>query len=263
MKTFVSYVFSLSVLLLTLALLASAESTSCDFNTVIVPDGRIRYSTIPASTTYYLSFYSTSGHSYSIELTPDLESYGNLPVAIQVQDVNTLCALPTTLPLNDTKTIDPVLDANDNFGTGFRQTLTVTNKIGNGFISIVVQNTDTNPHTYSFSVTDTTMYSPRWSTWSGFYTSYGLTNTTNGAIAVNLKFVTTSGSTAATFSSTIAAGQNVFVDTRVLSVGANQAGQAILMHNGPPGAILADGFIQNPNTGTIQPVKFDTVRATH
>ncbi len=62
----------------------------------------------------------------------------------------------------------------------------------------------------------------------------------------------TDGTVAATYTGTIAAGTNVFVDTVSLGIPANQAGQAILTHNGPPGGILPDGFIQNPVTWVIQ-----------
>lgn len=118
-------------------------------------------------------------------------------------------------------------------------------------------------------VVETTLFSPRWSTFGGFYTSWGINNTTNASCSVTLD-VRTSGGVAVggspvTFA--VAAGAIVFRDTRPtdLNVAANQAGKVILNHNCPPGGIQADAFMSNENTTpfAVIPVKFEPRTAEH
>lgn len=118
---------------------------------------------------------------------------------------------------------------------------------------------------FTARLVETTLFSPRWSTFGGFYTSWGIQNTTNAAINVTLRVIPGGSSTplaTATFS--VDPGEVVFRDTRPtdLNLAANQAGNVVLTHNGPPGAIQADAFMVNESGAVVEaiPAKFDPAR---
>lgn len=109
---------------------------------------------------------------------------------------------------------------------------------------------------------ETTMFSPRWSTFGGFFTSWGFHNTTNATIMGTLRVINSAGTEVANVTFDIPPGQVVFRDTRAtnLNLAANQAGNAIFTHNGPPGAIQADAFFLNADATVVVPGKFETAR---
>ena len=115
-------------------------------------------------------------------------------------------------------------------------------------------------------MSDTTLYSPAWSTNASFNAYYSLQNATAAAIAVTLTLRDTAGASLATFSMSIPAGQIVTTNTVALGVARNRTGTAKLTHDGPPGAIVVESAIANfsSNPAYVQPVKFQAVReATH
>lgn len=115
---------------------------------------------------------------------------------------------------------------------------------------------------YTIQVFDTTLLSPRWSTFGGFFTSWGFQNNTDRIITGTLTVITNAGTTVATASVTIPAGQVVFRDTRPtdLNVAAQQAGNVIFSHNGLEGELSADGFMLTVAADVVVPVKFQTPR---
>lgn len=117
---------------------------------------------------------------------------------------------------------------------------------------------DGNDH-YTIVFFDTTLVSPRWSTFAGFFTSYGFLNTTLETIDGTLTLVDGSGAVVATQNFTIPPGKVRFTDTIQMGVAASNAGLAAFSHDGPVGGIIADGFIQNFSVSppVIQPVKFE------
>lgn len=73
-----------------------------------------------------------------------------------------------------------------------------------------LENTSGGTRPYSVSVTETTLYNPRWSTFSGFNTSWGFHNTTNVTLNVTLTVIRTTGEVLATDTFTVTAGRVVF-----------------------------------------------------
>lgn len=131
----------------------------------------------------------------------------------------------------------------------------------NVFVQLMGGTTCTATSSYTIQVFDTTLLSPRWSTFGGFYTSWGFENTTSAPILGTLTVVTSSGTVVANTTFTIQPGRVVFRDTRPtdLNFAPNQAGNVIFSHNGPVGGIVADGFMSNEGGAVFVtiPVKFE------
>ena len=117
--------------------------------------------------------------------------------------------------------------------------------------------------TYQISLSDTTLYSAAWSTGTGYATYYSLKNTTGATINGTLTLFTTSGSVASAVSFAISKNATYSTNTMALGTGVNQTGTAMFVHDGPPGAVLAESDIANFNTtpAYVQPVKFVAARA--
>jgi hypothetical protein len=112
------------------------------------------------------------------------------------------------------------------------------------------------------SVSDTTQYNPRWSTFGGYSTQWGFHNTTNTTISGTLKIYTTAGALVSNTTFNILSGRVVFKTSSGLAIAASQSGNAVFTHNGPPGAIQADGYMISGDGKTIVPTKFAPVRET-
>lgn len=240
-------------MVLLLPAIGYAEGTTCGFETVIVPDGRIVESTIPGNTTFWFLFDVEDGQSYSIQVKNKIAQWGVFPGTMTVFSGTDSCSGTSTLTTRDTNNITPRVpntSRRESFiAVSTRHRMELVNSSGSAI-------------EYTFSVAETTLYSPRWSTFAGFFTSYGFQNTTNATINGTLTLVNGAGTTVATFNVAISAGLVAFTDTIQLGVGANDAGSATFTHDGPPGAVVADAFIQNFNTSppVIQPVRFEAPR---
>ena len=234
--------------------LAHAEGTTCPAPTVIVPDGRITTSTIPAATTYYFRITSRAGNSYSAEfhnvLGPAVQTPGTLTVYSDAA-----CATPIT-PTN-TAAVDPgdLNGARVAFTAATAQTLFALN------------NTTAGTLTYSFTVSDTTMFSPAWSTFGTFDSFFSFLNTTGGTLTGTLTLYNTAGTQVSASPFTINANSTAATNTSALATARNAAGTAKFVHNGPPGAVLAEAAIANftiTPTPYFQGVKFQPTReSTH
>lgn len=101
---------------------------------------------------------------------------------------------------------------------------------------------------FGITVLETTLFSPRWSTFGNFYSTWGFQNTTVQTVAGTLR-VFESGNPApiATATFTIQPNTVVFRDTRPsdLNIAVGKAGSVVFTHTGPLGSILMDGFITN------------------
>lgn len=238
------------------ASLAHGEGTTCGAPTVIVPDGRITTSTIPTGTSYVFRITSRAGNSYSAEF------HNVLGAAIQTPGTLTVfsdpaCATPIT-PTNAANT-DPA-DLN-----GDRVTFTATTSQ----TLFSLNNTSGGTLTYSFTVSDTTMFSPAWSTNGTFDSFFSFLNTTGGTLTGTLTLYDTTGTQVSTNPFTISGNSTAATNTSAGALGTvrNTAGTAKFTHNGPPGAILAEAAIANftiTPTPYFQGVKFQPTReSTH
>jgi len=118
------------------------------------------------------------------------------------------------------------------------------------------------PIPVSFTWSDTTMYSPAWSTNGTFNTFYSFQNTTTASLNGTLTLLDTAGAVLSTVMVPIPAGQTVATNTQALGSARNRTGTARFTHDGPPGAVVAEAAIANfaISPAYVQPVKFQAVR---
>ncbi len=239
--------------ILTLPRLAGAEGETCATATTIVPDGRIITSTIPAGLTYYFQVTQRTGSSYSVEFHNAIGVAGETPGTLTVY-FDSSCTTAIN-GIQDTTAIEPA-DPNGrrvSYTTFENQNPTYRLKLSNGSSSTI---------TYSFSVSETALYSALWSSSMNQNTYYSFVNTTSGSITCTLTLTTAAGVFAAATTFTIGPGLSASTNTVAMNVAPGLTGTARLTHNGPPGAILIEADIADSTTTPpyIQPVKFTAVR---
>jgi hypothetical protein len=248
-------VFILTVILMVLVLQPKADA-ACNF-AASLPDNRVNGPFfIVSGTDLTFDFGVTAGRSYSVEA---LDATGLLTFTI---NVNTFfCPTTDLTSLVDTTTTDPT-SGTISTCCFLRKSFTAA---ASGFVEMRVTTTDATGGNILVSASETTLFNPRWSTFSGFFTSYGFTNTTGKVIHGELTIRNGAGTVVATHAFTTPAGGVSFTDTNQLAIAKDSAGSAIFTHDGPPGAILADGFIANFSVSppAIQPVKFDARQTAH
>lgn len=257
---------ALGALMLVLPGIAQAQ---CDDFESLVPDGRIKTVTIPfnGGGTYVRGFFfrGAPGRSYFVQVFR-----GRFETT---QDIFLGGANVSTCPLSNDAAVRDVTDIEPRFFDGSQNnksfTFTATAAItdtSSPFYLVRIHNTSTTTNTtVDIKVSDSTLFSPRWSTFGGFYTSWGINNTTSASCSYSLKVVSSAGATVATATGSVAAGLTAFRDTRAsdLNVAASQAGNVTLTHNCPAGGIQADAFMVNETTTPVSviAVKFEPVRA--
>jgi len=236
---------------------AGAEGTTCATYTSIIPDGRIITSSIPAGTTFFLGHLGSAGRSYSFEAKNVNAAFDQDPAGTVAvfSDVGT-CAVALAGTVS-TESVDPVFHN----GSGVRRSYTIA-PAGTGVEWSITNNT-ASALTYQFSVSETTLFSPAWSTNSTYDTYFSFYNTTNTNInGVITLYKATDGTVAGTTSLVVISGRTKPTNTVALATPRNFTGTAKFTHDGPPGAILAEADIANFSStpAYIQPIKFEAVR---
>ena len=164
------------------------------------------------------------------------------------------CSGTSTLVSRDTTAIDP--------GAAAAVRVSFTASGTSPLSRAILANGASTSILYTFSLSDTTMFSPAWSTNGVFDTYYSFQNTTMASLSATLMLLDAAGAVVTTFPVSIPAGGRVSTNTAALAVGRNQIGSARLTHDGPPGAVLAQAamasFMISPPY--VQPVKFQVVR---
>jgi len=239
-----------------LSISAHAAGTLCASATRLIPDGRILdFDFVPEASTGWYQFNVVAGRSYSVEVRDDVEDDN---ADLNTVTLTTGCGASVTV--NDTTQLDPVLAANS-----FRSSFTAS---ATGPIEISVPNGNAGAgHYVAVSVSDTTVFNPRWSTFSGFVTQYGFQNTSSGSITGTLTVTSVLGSAVApvTISFSVPANSEVFkivgaANTSDVVIPASHAGYAVFTHNGPPGGLVTDAYFINPSATVIVPAVFTSVR---
>lgn len=112
-------------------------------------------------------------------------------------------------------------------------------------------------YSYYIRITDTTLYSPRWTTFGGYTSQFGFVNTTNSSISGTLTLIDQVLGGPYTMAITVPAGSRKVVTVPTdLVIPANHAGFASFAFVGPPGAIAADEMLSSPTGAVILPVAF-------
>jgi len=222
---------------------------TCGQDPILPTDGStlaFDYTYPGAATWYYV--HLKGGHSYSVDVWDSVDTVigGQATLTLMATDCQ------SNLPTTDVTSVDP--DLSNDFGARISW---IQSADSDAYIS--VGTTDPSGSTYSIRVTDTTLHSTRWSTWSGFGTQYALVNTTATAISGVLT-VTESTGPQHTLNVTLPANGEAFrivvASGGDLNVGASKLGFAQFAFVGPPGAIMADAVIINATATVIEPVDF-------
>jgi hypothetical protein len=259
------------VVMLLAAIGAVGEATDCVNPALVQADNRMVTSHFAGSSngnnpTYWYAFYGQAGHSYSIEFvaTTDNANIGTSIIFANLSvwgpsDIGGLqqnsCYGSSSVVYYATQAYSPAL-AKSKYGTGQRISFSA---VASGLNIVSVTNLQA-AGTYSYRFTDTTLFNARWSTWSGFDASWGFTNMSDMPITGTLWVYGPNNKLLAAVAVIVPANQQVFRGSYSydLNLPRNSAGYAFFAHNGPPGAILADAFLQNATNTVITPEKFES-----
>jgi hypothetical protein len=236
-----------TMMVLLLAPLMANAAIPCNHAGSIVPDGRMSpLTTIDTTADQWMASRVVAGHSYSLEVSAP---FGGAPNTTISAAFNTgPCSFSNASDFVDTTNTSPtVLGVNGNFA---RASYTAPT---DRYVYATVHVTGGSSTNYTFSVTDTTLFNPRWSTNQGYITVYGFQNTTNqtihGTLTVNVTF---GGSGSLTYDlnggAGVAPGAQFLVALGpglTIDVPAGEGGSAMLAHDGPPGALAVDAYFIN------------------
>ncbi len=222
-------------------MLPNAAQAAC-FLAIGEADGRIQgaYQLGAGGNDISLRFAVETGRSYTV----DVIKTGGFPATLTTNINNSFC--PTTdissgVTLRDTSLVTPSVFGGN---LGLRKSVVVTGNPGS--LDMRLGNTDpTNTAFVVFRVSETTLYSPGWSTFGGSQTFWSFSNTTNATLNGTLTILNTSGTQIATASQAIPSGTAFFPSTITMAIAAGQAGTARFTHDGPRTAFLAEGAITN------------------
>jgi hypothetical protein len=232
-----------------------------------VADGRFRGPFTISNSTQDLDFFFQPrvGRSYSVEALVVSEPYyfGNLSGNVDSVD----CPSSDIQSLHRTESIDPgpadFLFDGQHTAPFYRGSFVWAGG-GVGYADVRIGNTLANNVDIMISVTETTMFSPAWSTNGSYDTFYSFQNTTNASCKGYLTLYDLNGFVVGSSSFWT----NGTVSTNTVSINAprNKAGTATFIHDCPPGALLVSAAIANftiSPTPYYQEVKFQPVRAAH
>jgi uncharacterized repeat protein (TIGR01451 family) len=229
------------------------DTLICSGETVVVADGRLTSGVIGAGATVWFGSQLKIGDSYSWEFR-SLTGASTPPGTATFFSGDDGCNLTGPLTTRDTTTIDPgaaTTSRRDSFVASGTEPFFRAQLVNSG-----------GPIPYSFSVTDTTLFSPAWSTNGSFNTYYSFLNTTGAALTGTLTLLDTAGAVLSTFPVSVPAGQTASTNTSSLSVVRGRTGTARFAHDGPPGAVVVEAAIANFSItpAYVQPVKFQATR---
>lgn len=260
-------ILGLSALLVAQA--ALAESTDCTNPDIIVADGRQNLSSFPGSTqgqpntTYWYGFFGQSGHSYSVEFVSPTDNEPSLGQTVAFnsfqiwgpRDVLISCGGTSSVNKIPTHAYSPALMRSPGYGDGERFAFVASSS---GLYLMTMSNSGSTGD-YSFRVVDTTLFNPRWSTWTGFETQWGLMNLSDMDIQGTFSVYDSSSKLLKSVAFTVPAGQLAarYSGNTDLNLPRNTMGYVVFASSGPPGAILGDAYMLNGSASVVIAAKFE------
>jgi hypothetical protein len=237
-------------------LLALPAASSAQTFTNSPQDGRLTTQTLAAGETVCFFFAAVGGRSYSVTVAQPAIFTSTFTVAV-AQGGN--CpGLPDMGGLVETAGIEP------SFYSVRRVSFVAP---ATNFVITTVVNTGATASTIVFNASDTTQFSPVWSTNGTYDTFYSFMNTTNVTCAGTLTLRNTAGTLITTNAFTVASGATLSTNTVSMGTTRNLTGTARLSHTCPPGAILTEAAVANftiSPTPYFQFVHFEPTReSTH
>ncbi len=262
--------FRHSVLLgLGLSLMTSAATTAQDSPCLngyrmLVPDGTELSKDIVAGGWLYgwYGFRIKPDRSYSFVVAPYLrQASANGPAKwVAGPPVIGPCGEGGPIPFTETSHAEP--ETIDPSNTEGAERLSFKSSWATEVFVKVGQVSGTDQNDFLIRVEETTLFNPLFSTFGDFEGYYHLQNTTGQDVSVTLKLISDSGVTVANATFTVAANRSLLRYTGAydLNVPDNTIGQAIITHDGAPGAIQVDGFMSSALTTAVLPLKIVSAR---
>jgi len=270
MKRTLSFVFLLSTLLLAFTPGAQADNTTCSGAIFIIPDGSAHEGTFTAvDQDRWFRFFAKANRSYTV-ISENLEPTDEQS-SVQGSGLFSTCTSGmvggtlTSTSLDATEPVSFIAPGGPTLGSlkiGFKAASDThvffrARSPGSGTVG-----------SFRVRVEETTLFSPLWSTFGGFETFYRFQNSTNSSCNVTLRMVNDAGTQVANSSFPIPANSTVpTVFTGPMAQGGlnlanDQAGQAVITHDCPPGAIQVDGFTGRFDLAApvVLPIKVLTAR---
>lgn len=104
------------------------------------------------------------------------------------------------------------------------------------------------------------MFAPRWSTYSGYDTQWGIMNVSDMLVQGTLTVFSANNQVINSYIINVPAGQLVMHSSVAsdMNLPRNSSGYVIFAHTGPPTAIMADSYMLNGNATTVINAKFET-----
>ena len=228
-----------------------AAVTTCGDDPVISSDGTpVGEDFIASATTAYYKLNVKAGHSYAIEVWAPFDPTDGSSPALSL--VANDCSTPVS-------TTDVTADDPDLSG-GFSARISWIQG-SDASVHVSFNNPDQNSpgYTYYVRVTDTTLFNARWSTYSGWVSYWGFTNTTATAMTGHLTVRGLDGSIVAQSDVSLPVNQATYLQSNKppLNVPAQNAGNASFAYIGPPGAVVTDSYMVGTN-GLFIPTVFAT-----
>lgn len=243
------------------ATFAAAESTDCGAPVIIIPDGRITQSTIPASTTYWYGLYALANHSYSVEFVPPADNFLNsyrpqfgVISVYSPSDALVSCRGSSSVAATPNSGYAPAILKSGN-GAGRRIAFTAQ---VSGLFLISTTNV-AGSGSYTFRSVDTTLVNIRWNTMNGNDVQWIIMNISDMPVTGTMTLVDMNGQLIVTAPVTLPVGGRVSrkSDVSDLNLQRELAGSVFFSHNGPPGSVRAEAFMLLPNM--TLPDRFDPV----
>jgi hypothetical protein len=227
-----------------------------------IPDGRVTDTvSVPAGGTVCFYFHGRAGRSYSVEVYGPIDGFNTADIFFGAADE--VCPIVDDPGYNFTDTNDPPLKTVGGGGGleffGRRGTFVAPTT---AFYQYAATNTGAGVAQFTFSVSDTTQFSPTWSTNGSFDTFYSFQNTSSASITGTLVLRNTAGTIVDTAPLTILPGATASVNTSSMGTPRNTTGTASFTHDGPAGAIQTEAAVANFTLATpyVQTVKFAPTR---
>ena len=225
----------------------------CGNEVAVLADGRPTAASLPPGATQWFLVRTRIGHSYSAEIHSPTGT--TLPADLAVFRGDDGCSGSSTASARDISAVDPAAPQ-----TAARLSFTAIGLDRNYRLRL----TNTSPTTveYSFSVSETTLFSPAWSTNGSYDTYYSFQNTTSATLTGMLSLRDVAGVLVSSAVVVLPGGTTTSRNTVLLAAPRDRTGTALLTHDGPPGAVLVEAAIANFGTSPayVQPVRFTPVR---
>jgi hypothetical protein len=223
---------------------ASRADAACDrYQTV--PDGRIRGPIVISNGTNDVGmfFQGVLGKSYSVEVMVTSAQFDAGTVSVNFGAANVTCPGSDLGGIRRTEVIDPAPQTvQNNF---FRASFTAPST---AFYMVRAGNISATAVEVTVSVSETTLYSPVWSTIGFYNTFYSLYNTTRSTCSGTLTLYNTAGTPQTTANVTVASGATASTNTSAMGTARGLTGTAKFIHDCPPGGFLAEAGVADFST---------------